>query len=155
MKQRIDKILEPVLITMLAIMLLSVLWQVFSRYLLKSPSSITEELARYMLIWVGTLGAAYAAGSKLHLAITLFPDKLSPEKRQKLQLVLNALVILFSVAVFCIGGSRLVYITNTLGQTSPALGVPLHFVYAIIPVSGVLIIWYNLIEVIEILTQKK
>ena len=114
---------------LLAIMLLSVLWQVFSRYLLKEPSSFTEELARYLLIWIGTLGAAYAAGSKLHLAITLFPDKLSVEKRGKLQVVLNVLVITFAVTVFCIGGIRLVYITSILGQKSPALGVPLFYVY--------------------------
>lgn len=155
MKQRIDKILEPILVTLLAIMLISVLWQVFSRYLLKEPSSFTEELARYLLIWIGTLGAAYAAGSKLHLAITLFPSKLSPENQQKLQLVLNALVILFAVAIFCIGGSRLVYITNMLGQKSPALGVPLFYVYAIIPVSGLLVIAYKVDEMVQILTPQK
>ena len=155
MKHRIDKILEPVLIGLLAIMLLSVLWQVFSRYLLKEPSSFTEELARYMLIWIGTLGAAYAAGSKLHLAITLLPSKLSQEGQEKLQVVLNVLVIVFAVTVFCIGGSRLVYITNILGQTSPALGVPLFYVYTIVPISGLLIIAYKLDEIVKIITTIK
>lgn len=155
MKERIDKVLQPILIVLLAIMLLSVLWQVFSRYLLKEPSSFTEELARYLLIWIGTLGAAYAAGSKLHLAITLLPSKLSEENRKKLQVVLNILIITFSVTVFCIGGSRLVYITNVLGQKSPALGVPLFYVYAIIPFSGLLIIAYKLDEIITIITEKK
>lgn len=154
MKSRIDKILEPVLISLLTIMLLSVLWQVFSRYLLKEPSSFTEELARFMLIWIGTLGAAYAAGLKLHLAITLFPSKLSEDGQKKLQLLLNALVIIFAVTVFCIGGSRLVYITQVLGQKSPALGLPLFYVYSIIPISGLLIIAYKAIEIFEIITAR-
>lgn len=155
MKDRIDKILEPALILLLAVMLLSVLWQVFSRYLLNEASSFTEELARYILIWIGTLGAAYAAGSKLHLAITLLPSNLSIENQRKLQVILNFLVIVFATTVFCIGGARLVYITNILGQKSPALGVPLFYVYAIIPVSGLLIITYKMSEIVEILTERK
>lgn len=154
MKSRIDKILHPVLVALLAVMLFSVLWQVFSRYLLKEPSSFTEELARYLLIWIGTLGSAYAAGSKLHLAITLLPSKLSKSGQLRLQIVLNSLVILFAIAVFCVGGSRLVYITNVLGQKSPALGVPLFYVYSIIPFSGVLIVAYKLDEIIQILTNR-
>ncbi|WP_316931840.1 TRAP transporter small permease [Parabacteroides distasonis] len=47
------------------------LWQVLSRYILVSPSSVTDELAGYLLIWVGLLGAAYVSGKNEHLAIDL------------------------------------------------------------------------------------
>ena len=150
MKQKIDFYLGGFLSILLGIMLFSVLWQVLSRYLLNEPSSFTEELARYLLIWIGTLGAAYASGQRMHLAITYLPDKLSDKHRDRLQIVLNVLVILFVIAVFCVGGIRLVYITSILGQNSPALGVPLAFVYAILPVSGALILIYKGMEVTKL-----
>ncbi|MCK4758607.1 MAG: TRAP transporter small permease subunit, partial [Candidatus Aminicenantes bacterium] len=61
-KKRVDTILEGILITVMAANVLNVLWQVFTRFVLRDPSSFTEELARYLLIWVGLLGASYAAG---------------------------------------------------------------------------------------------
>ncbi len=151
MKEKIDFILQKILIMILTVMLLSVLWQVISRYFLNEPSSFTEELARYCLIWIGTLGAAYASGQNLHLAITIFPDSLTEIGKNKLNILLNVLIIFFSITVFCIGGSRLVYITNVLGQDSPALGVPLSVIYAIIPVSGVFIIAYKVLGIFKIL----
>lgn len=150
MKQIIDKTLETILISLLSIMLIGVVWQVLSRYILQEPSSFTEELARYALVWIGTLGAAYAAGQKMHLAITLFPDKLNETNRDKLQIVLNILIVIFAFLVFCIGGSRLVMITQELGQKSPALRLPLYMVYAIIPISGILTITYKVLEIITL-----
>ena len=154
MKQKIDQVLGKVLILLFGIMCISILWQVFSRYFLDQPSSYTEELARYCLIWLGMLGAAYAAGQNMHLAITFLPDKLSGTNRKRLNVILNLLTIFFAITVFCIGGSRLVYITNILGQDSPALGVPLSFVYAILPISGILIITYKTLEIRKIRDMK-
>jgi hypothetical protein len=62
----------------MAVSVLNVLWQVFTRFVIRHPSSYTEELARYLLVWVGLLGAAYASGHKLHLAIDLFSQKMKP-----------------------------------------------------------------------------
>ncbi|HRD18591.1 MAG TPA: TRAP transporter small permease subunit, partial [Candidatus Marinimicrobia bacterium] len=67
----LDNILKWVVVVLMAISVFNVLWQVFTRFILRNPSSYTEELARYLLIWVGLLGAAYAAGNKMHLAIDL------------------------------------------------------------------------------------
>ena len=75
-KNRIDLFLKWILVVIMAAMTINVLWQVFSRFILQNPSSFTEELARYMLIWVGILGASYVAGQKMHLAIDLLPSKL-------------------------------------------------------------------------------
>ncbi|QCK13277.1 TRAP transporter small permease [Mangrovivirga cuniculi] len=150
MKTKIDKILSNFLIGILALMLIAVLWQVFSRYILNAPSSVTEELSRYCLIWIGVLGAAYAAGQKMHLAITLFPDSLKEDNRNKLQVVINLLIIIFAITVFIIGGTRLVYITSILGQNSPALGIPLAWVYIVLPLSGLVVIYYKVVEILEL-----
>lgn len=74
-RKRIDKVLEIVLVIIMSTLVLDVLWQVFSRYVLASPSSFTDELAGFLLIWVGLLGAAYVAGKNEHLAIDLLLQK--------------------------------------------------------------------------------
>ncbi len=148
-RERIDKILGWVLIILLGILVINVLWQVFSRYLLKSPSSFTDELARYLLIWVGILGASYAAGKKLHLAIDIIPSKLKPDKRIILDRFIYFLVGLFAMLVMVIGGLRLVYITLHLEQTSPALKLPIGYVYLVIPISGLLIVYYCFSDIIK------
>lgn len=72
MRKIIDKGLELSLIFLMAFLVVDVLWQVLSRYILVSPSSVTDELAGYLLIWVGLLGAAYVSGKNEHLAIDLY-----------------------------------------------------------------------------------
>ena len=65
MRRMIDKGLEGLLVFLMAFLVVDVLWQVVSRYVLVSPSSVTDELAGYLLIWVGLLGAAYVAADLL------------------------------------------------------------------------------------------
>ncbi|MBU2998012.1 TRAP transporter small permease [Cellulophaga baltica] len=145
----IDKILSNVLIVIMSIMVVNVLWQVFSRYCLAEPSSFTDELARYLMIWIGVLGAAYVSGKNNHVAIDVLPSRLSETKQKKLKVFVNVLIILFSVAALVIGGSRLVYITYDLKQFSPALQMPLSLVYLVIPISGVLIIYYKISDLLN------
>lgn len=144
MKKQLDRILERLLVFIMFIMVLNVLWQVFSRYILQAPSGFTEELVRFLLIWVGLLGAAYASGRRLHLAIDLLPRRMKGQDRVRLLQLIDVLIMLFAVAVLIIGGSRLVYITYILEQLSPALQIPLAWVYTVLPVSGVIVVFYKL-----------
>lgn len=143
MKTTIDYYLGRVLIALLAIMTLDVLWGVFTRYALGSQASWTEELARFLLIWIGTLGAAYASGQRMHLAIDLLSPKLAPGPARKLEILIAALIIFFVLTVMVVGGLRLIYITVHLTQTSAAMQVPMGIVYGVIPLSGLLVIYYK------------
>ncbi|UGU15266.1 TRAP transporter small permease [Sinomicrobium kalidii] len=147
MKKKLDKFLGGFLVVLLTILVVAVLWQVFSRYVLNAPSSVTEEIARFLLIWVGILGAAYCSGQQDHLAIEILPPKLNEKNRVKLKIFINALIMLFSIFVFVIGGTRLVYLNHILGQSSAALHLPLSYVYMVIPLSGVVILLYKWIEI--------
>ena len=148
MRRTLDKILGIFLVILLVLMVLAVLWQIFSRYLMNSPSSFTEELARFLFIWIGILGAAYASGQQSHLAIDILPPKLDPLNRRRLRIGINLLIILFSLTVLVIGGGNLVYVNYLLGQSSAALNVPLSWVYGIVPASGILIIFYKVHEIV-------
>jgi len=71
MKEIIDRYLSALLIGLMTLMTLDVLWGVFTRYVYGNQADWSEELAKFLLIWVGLLGAAYASGQKLHLTIDL------------------------------------------------------------------------------------
>ena len=142
MRNKIDRILEVVLIALFSVMLLSVIWQVFSRFILRSPSTITDEVASFGLIWVGLLGAAYATGKNLHLAIDLLPQRLLDKNRLWFDGFVHLVIAIFSIAVLVIGGGRLCWVTFVLEQRSAALEVPLGIVYLVLPISGLLILLY-------------
>ncbi|MBT8299415.1 MAG: TRAP transporter small permease [Maribacter sp.] len=147
-RKTIDKFLANFLVIIMAIMTINVLWQVASRYILGSPSSFTDELARYLMIWIGILGAAYVSGRNMHVAIDVLPRRLRQNTQKKLMLIVRILIILFCLVAMVIGGSRLVYITYVLDQNSPALQVPLAVVYVVIPISGILIIYYKISDIL-------
>lgn len=152
MKHRkiIDKILAWLITGFMGVLVVNVLWQVTSRFIVGRPSSFTDELAGFLLIWVGLLGAAYASGKKEHLAIDLIANKLTPKGRKVRDSIVNSLIILFAAVVLVIGGSNLVYIAFHLDQISSALQLRVGYVYLVLPISGVFIIYYSIMDLIEL-----
>lgn len=142
------------LMVIMAVMVMNVTWQVFSRYVIQSPSSFTDELSRYLLVWLGMLGAAYVAGQGNHLAIDILPTKLTGEAKRKLLMVINVVIILFVIPVMIMGGTNLVYITFILEQKSATLQLPLAYVYMMIPFSGLLVLFYQLVDLKILMNQK-
>jgi TRAP-type C4-dicarboxylate transport system permease small subunit len=145
----VDRALEAVLIALMSAMTLAVVWQVASRDLLGDPSSVTEELARFLLIWLGLLGAAYAFGQRAHVAL---PGLLRRAGRRSPRLaalgrwIPIVAVGLFAITVLGIGGARLMALVLDLEQRSAALGIPLGWVYAALPLSAAAILAYCLCE---------
>jgi TRAP-type C4-dicarboxylate transport system permease small subunit len=139
----IDRLLGSVICLLMAAMVLNVLWQVFTRFVLKNPSSFTEEAARYMMIWVGLLGSAYATGQKAHLALDLVTAKLNGARKRNSELFIHGVMLLFALAVLVGGGGRLVWIQLSLGQQSAALQLKLGYVYLAVPLAGAFIAFYS------------
>jgi len=138
----LDVVLKNVLIGLMVALVAAVSWQVISRYVFASPSSWTEEVARFLMIWIGLLGAAYAFRTRAHLGLDLLPKKLTGRSAETLKLFTLVVVVLFSVTVLIIGGGNLVTLTWELRQYSAVLGLPIAFVYSVIPTAGVLICLY-------------
>ncbi len=143
MRATIDKILERLLILIISVMLIAVIWQVISRYLLGVPSTLTDEIASFSLIWLGLFSAAYATGKELHLAIDLIPARTIRKSPILFSGIVAISTIIFAFFVMVIGGLRLCWITYILDQRSAALEVPLAYIYLVIPISGLLIIYYS------------
>lgn len=145
----INKTLEWLLVVLMGTLVIVVLWQVTSRYIMSSPSNFTDELAGYLLIWVGLIGAAYVAGRREHLAIDLLLQRSSPERRFKLEILICVFIILFSVSVMTVGGSLLVFSRFYLSVRSAAMGLPLGYVYLALPISGLLITYFNIEHIVK------
>ncbi|MEN8248111.1 MAG: TRAP transporter small permease [Bacteroidota bacterium] len=148
-KNKVDKLLELMLVVVLSVLVLDVLWQVASRYLLSDPSNFTDEVASFLLIWVGLLGASYVTGKRQHLALNILLNKLSTDNLRHLKLVIHLITIAFAIAVMMVGGIWLIYTRFHLGQVSASLQIPIGYVYLVIPLSGTFIIFYSVVNAIE------
>ena len=155
MRKIVEKSLEWFLVFLMSILVLDVLWQVFSRYVLNAPSSYTDELAGFLLIWVGVLGAAYVAANREHLAIDLLLQRSSPARRFKLEIIIGVCIIAFSVSVLIVGGSWLAYTRFYLSVKSSALGLPLGIVYLVLPLSGLLITYFDIDNIVKMVRANR
>ena len=128
-----------------------VLYQVFTRYVLNSPAAFTEEVVRYLLIWTGFIGAAYAFSTRQHMALVIVRDKVSPGAKKGLMVFVDALILLFAVFVVIIGGTKLAL--SAVHEYSALLGISRGLVYAYpAPVAGVFIVLAQVINLYEDVT---
>lgn len=145
----VDRSLKWLLVALMAVAVLNVLWQVFTRFVIDAPSGFTEELARYLLIWIGIVGSAYAVGTQSHLALELLPERLDGRRLHQLRIVIEVCVLIFALLVMVFGGVRLVYVLLIAGQTSSSLGILVGYVYSAVPLSGLIIVFYTTVHIRE------
>ncbi len=138
--------LKHVLVLLMSVLVIDVCWQVFSRYVLQDPSSFTDELARYLLIWLSLLGAAYVTGKDEHIAIDLLSKKMNSTANVILK---NSLVLFFSLSVLVFGGIYLVTTMLALQQLSATLQIPMGYIYLVIPLSGFIMCYYSVANLIS------
>ncbi len=155
MMQKIEKALGYVLGALLALMVLDVTWQILTRFLPMQPSSYTEEVARYLLVWIGLLGGAYAYRKRSHLGIDLLSNALHGAKRRALQIFVVSVCFAFAALAMVYGGAKLMLLTFELEQTSAALNLPMGYVYSVLPLSGLLICLFSIDHLIELVTTKE
>ncbi|KAA3659937.1 MAG: TRAP transporter small permease [Calditrichaeota bacterium] len=147
--QIITSILEKVLTALMALIVIDVTWQIFTRFVMRDPSSFTEELAGFLLIWIGLLGASYALYKRAHLGIDILTHNLTGKKRQISEITIYIIVLLFALFVLVIGGTKLVFLTFQLNQISPALGIAMGYVYLVLPLTGILMMYYSVVFIIR------
>lgn len=150
----LTRLLEWLLILSMAVLTLDVLWGVLSRWLaawgvMAGQASWTEELARYLMIWVGLLGGSLAFHHRAHLGVDYLVGKFHPAGQWILRLGALSVVLLFALGVLVIGGWELVTRTLALGQNTPALGIPKGWVYLCVPISGVFVVVFTLAEMVD------
>jgi TRAP-type C4-dicarboxylate transport system permease small subunit len=128
-------VVERVAVAFLGLMCVTALLGVADRFLLELGLPWPEELSRFLLIWTSLLAAAVAAKQRRHFQVTLLLDRLG-----RLGEVLMDLLGLAVLTVVLAYGLKLVWVFNA--QRSPALGIPMSWVYAAVPVSAMLMGYY-------------
>lgn len=146
-KNSLDRIISNLVVFILGLMVVVVSWQVVVRYLFSSPSKYSDELAGFLLIWLGLLGAAYVLGEKGHLAIDTVSKKLNGKSKKIAGLAMWGLILFFSLMVIGAGGAWLVYTRFVLEVTSSVLGINLGYVYLALPISGLVMSFYSVVEI--------
>ena len=167
------RLVNGYVLTVLAFALVvCVVWQVLSRYthvwadwmplefladLLRKikPSTKTEELAKFMFMWIGLLGAAQASAYKQHLAIDLLAMKLQGGAKRALNVVIECCIIAFAALVMIKGGWELTVKTFANNQVTPALQWPMGYVYMVVPVAGALMVFFAVVEIVNTLSGRE
>lgn len=137
----LNKILGHAIAILVGFMALVCCWQVITRFVLNSPSKYTEEILRYALIWMTMLGVPYAYGKGSHISINIITKGFSEKGSLITKLVIEAIVCFLCVTVFVIGG--IMVTSNSAGQISPALQMPMQLYYGGLPICGALTLLYS------------
>ncbi|TFD53557.1 TRAP transporter small permease [Cryobacterium frigoriphilum] len=153
LKRIIDKVLEVVCIALFAGLVLLVVWQVFTRFVLSAPSSFSEELATYAFVWLVMFGTAYVFGERGHMAMDFVKNKLPLRVRTGANVLIEVLVLTFAALVMVRGGSSSASLA--WAQATGSIQIPLGYLYLALPISGVLIIFYSVYNILEIVRRAR
>ena len=121
-------------------------WQVFTRYLLKQPSSWSEELVSYLFAWMSLLGASLVTGERGHMNIPLLAQQAGPGTQKALSVLIACM---FSAVILIFGGVQITSLA--MGQMTSSLGIPIGIFYIILPLSGALNVIYTILNITDIL----
>lgn len=125
-------------------------YQIVTRFVFNSPSTVSEELLTYSFTWMALLATAYVFGKRDHMRMGFLADKFSGRIQKALSVGAEVLIMLLAGAVMVYGGFTIVQLTMT--QSTASLGIPMGVVYIIIPVSGVLIVFYSILNIVDLVT---
>ncbi len=154
LRNTLNKVIEVICITLLAFMVVLGTWQIITRYVLNNPSTVSEDLLIYSFVWMSLLGSAYVFGKKDHMTMVFFRQKLeskSTKAKITLSIMTELLIMIFSALVLVFGGTQISMLA--MGQVSPALGISMGYIYLALPLSGVITIIYNVLNLIDLIQE--
>ena len=127
-----------------------VAWQVFTREVLNDSATWTEESARYTFVGLALLAAAYVFSERGHIAVEILVQRLPDRLHQAMAVIVELVVIAFTVLVFMLGGIRIA--DNAWTQNLSTLPISVGQAYLALPVSGALIIFYAAYHILGVLS---
>ncbi|MGH3586291.1 MAG: TRAP transporter small permease [Pseudonocardia sp.] len=147
-KNALDVTLRWLCIVLLAALVLVVAWQVFTRQVLAAPSTWSEELAKYLFVWLSFFGTALVFGERGHIAVD-FLVRRAPERFQRVAAVFCQVVTMaFAALVLVYGGWQLAQLTWM--QDIPSLPLMVGWLYLVLPISGVLVLFYTVYHLVAV-----
>jgi len=154
-KYRIKKIFDGIVFMCLFSMVGLVFINAGARYIFNSSLPISEELSRYLFIWVSFLGTVTAFKDNKHVGVTLFVERFKGKAKVLLEFI-GDIFILLALTVVLYGG--ILYMQVTYNTISPASGIPFGFVAVSIVLASfsmIMICLLSAIKKIKVLTRKE
>lgn len=144
LRSGMDRLMEILCISIFIFITAVGTYQIVTRYVFNAPSTKSEELLTYGFTWLAMLAAAYVFGKRDHMRMSFIADRLADKNKIMLAIISECFVILFSAIVLVYGGFSITKLTMT--QQSASLGIPMGWIYSIVPISGIITIIYNLMN---------
>ena len=148
-----DKISEWMAIGILGIMTVLVTWQVITRFIFHSPSTMTEASSKYLFLWLIMVTSAYVIGKREHMRLEFFVHKMSPKGQKICNIVTEIVVLIFSACVLFYGGGRIAL--NAMSQTDSALPIPVGIIYLALPIGGAMSVVYCIMNIIDLIKNRQ
>lgn len=146
---KVAKALETVMIASLIVMVVVMFMQVVLRYVFATGFAWTEELSRFLMIYMIFIGSAVLASQDGHISVTILDDLLKGIPRKILKLVQYILCLVYSALVAKIGYATLAIVGK---QKTPNMQITMDWIYAVIPVSMALMFIYLLVKSVLLFT---
>lgn len=144
----IDVVLSYACAFLFALMVVVGTYQIVTRYFFNSPSTISEELLTYSFTWMALLSSALVFGKRDHMRMGFIADKLTGTPKKVLEIVIELMILVFTAGVMVWGGYTIMQLSMT--QITASLGIPMGVVYIVLPLSGVLIVIYSVLNIIDL-----
>ncbi len=149
LKNVLDKVLAAACVVLFAVLVLDVVWQVFSRQVIGDPSTWSEEAARYIFVWLGFFAAALVFSERGHIAVDFLVRKLPRGIERAVAVLVQVAIIAFAGIGLVWGGWRAAQ--GTWATNLTALPTQIGKMYLVMPVTGTLIVIYALYHVTAVL----
>ncbi len=127
---------------LLIVMSAQVLW----RYVLNDPIYWSEDLARYLFVWLTFLAAAMAFRDHKHMAVDLIQPFLGPAALRWQRAIITGILAVFFIIVLLIAPEIL---QITLDQPSASLSIPIALLYLSFPASIFIMLLYLMIDLAQ------
>lgn len=150
-KVALDSALSWFCVVLFAVLVVDVSWQVFTRQVLNNPSGWSEELAKYVFIWLGLFGSALVFGERGHIFVDFVAQKFAPAVQYVVGIAMQIVILAFSSLVLVYGGWKV----TELAWDQSLAGLPINVgpLYLALPLSGILIMFYTVYHLVGILTR--
>ena len=148
LREILNKILNVLAGVSFIAMVILTCWQVFTRYILKNPSSWSEELVSYLFAWMALLGASIVVGERGHMNIPVVVERMGPGAQKFFSIFAEVIACIFAAVILVLGGVQITSLA--MGQMTSALGVPVGIFYVVLPLCGVLNMIYTVLNIVDI-----
>lgn len=147
----IDELIKYVLVILVAVLSVLGIYQVIGRAFGHAPAW-TEESIRFLFVWATCVGAAIGVKEHIHIGIDVLVNLLPRVGKKIVAVVVQLILCCFDVFLLRAGA---MLVQKTMNQPSPAMRLPMGYVYLAVPVLGGLGLFYSLREIVKIIREKE